>query len=154
MIACTPRPIGKVAGNIPISKYDLFEVEPVTDDTEKNFDFDVAGELTRQIILKLQGKGYKVINDPKAKKGVLLIRSTLISYAPGNAFKRWLAPGLGKTQATVRAVLIDKDSGEIISDIVFAEAVQAGGLYSVGSHKLILAAIAEGLVNQIEQEMK
>ena len=104
--------------------------------------------------MKLEEKGYNVIDDPNKKKKVLLIKTTLISYVPGSAFKRWLSPNLGKTQATVRAILIDKDSGEIISDIVFAEAIQWGGLYSIGSHKIILSNIAKGLINQIEQEME
>lgn len=152
----TTNPIITVDPNIPISKYELFEVEPVIDDTGKDFDFDVAGELTEQIILKLQGKGYSVIIDSKNKKNILLIRSTLISYEPGNAVKRWLASPLipaGKTQATVRSILIDKNSGKIIGDIVFAEAVQEGGLYSIGAHIHILAAIAKGLTDEIQEKM-
>jgi hypothetical protein len=129
-------------------------VIPVINETGKDFKFDVADKLTQNIKSKIRKKGYVVNDETEAKDSVLIIKSSLVTYEPGNAFKRWLLPGAGKTRATVRTSLIDKMTGKSIGEIVIAEEVVAGGLFSVGANKWILKIVAKGISNEIDKKIK
>jgi hypothetical protein len=140
--------------DVSLADYKVFEVPPVLNATGKTFEFDVADILTQNIKSKLGGKGYTVSDGSATLEQVVIIKSSLLSYEPGDAFKRWLAPGYGKTQATVRTSLIDKRTGKLLAELVSADAVSAGGLYSAGADKRILDAIAEGVVDAIEKKAR
>lgn len=151
---CASTPAVRMESAEPLKKYGTFEVGPVTNDTGKTYDFDIAGELGNQIRSHLESKGYTVASGSGGTDDALIIRSSITSYEPGNAFKRWLAPGAGKTQATVLTSLVDKRTGATVGEMLSAEAVGGGGLYTVGADRWILKAIAEGVVKQIEERMK
>ena len=85
---------------------------------------------------------------------MLIIKSSLVTYEPGNAAKRWLLLGTGKTRATVRTSLIDKMTGKSIGEIVINEEAVGGGLYSVGAYKWILKVVAKGIANEIDNKIK
>jgi hypothetical protein len=51
-------------------------------------------------------------------------------------------------------LIIDKKTGKLLGELVSADTVSAGGLYSAGSDKRILDAIAEGVVEEIEKKAK
>jgi hypothetical protein len=148
------KPMVSMRGNVSLAGYKSFEVEPVLNETGKKFDFDVSGKLTEEIKSKMIEKGFVVSERTSSSAQVLIIKSSLISYEPGNAFKRWILPGFGKTQATVKTSLIDKKTGKVLGELVSAETVSAGGLYSAGADKRILDAIAEGIVDEIEKKAK
>lgn len=149
----TSKPMVTMEKGASLSVYKAFEVSPVLNETGRTFEFDVADTLTQNIKSKLRDKGY-VVDGAVPLEEILIIKSSLLSYEPGSAFKRWLAPGFGKTQATVKTLLIDKKTGGVIGEMVSAEAVSAGGLYSAGADKRILDAIAEGIVDEIEKKVK
>lgn len=151
------KPITRITEGVLFTKYQAFEVEPVTNETGKTFNFDVTDNLTRHIKSALEDLGYTVTNRPDLLQNVLVIKSSLIAFEPGSAFKRWLGAPIvpaGKTQATIKTSLIDKQNGDVIGDIVSAEAVSGGGLYTIGADKWIFEVIAKGVVNEIDKRMK
>ncbi len=150
----TSKPMVSMMQGVSLTGYKMFEVHPVLNETGKTFEFDVTDTLTQNIKSKLRDKGYIVSDGTAPSEEILIIKSSLLSYEPGSAFKRWLAPGFGKTQATVKTLLIDKRTGKVIGEMVSAEAVSAGGLYSAGADKRILDAIAEGIADEIEKKVK
>jgi hypothetical protein len=136
-----------------LKTYKVFQVAPAINETGETFEFDVTGELTNKVKLRLTEKGYKV-EEVSASEGVLVIKNSLMDYEAGNAAGRWLAPGVGVTQATVKTSLIDKTTGTIIGEMVTSESVSGGGLFSVGAYKQILDTIAKGIANEIDTRMK
>lgn len=138
----------------PLRKYGLFEVAPVTNDTGKTFAFDVAEEFGNQIRSQLESRGYIVASGSAVTDDALIVRCSIASYEPGSAVARWLAPGAGKTQATVLTSLVDKRTGSAVGEMLSAEAVGTGGLYSAGADRWILEKIAKGVVDKIEERMK
>lgn len=150
----TSKPMISLEKGVSLTGYKVFHVPPVLNETGKTIEFDVADTLTQNIKSKLRDKGYIVLDGTVPSEEILIIKSSLLSYESGSAFKRWLAPGFGKTQATVKTSLIDKRTGKVIGEMVSAEAVSTGGLYSVGADKRILDAIAEGIVDEIEKKAK
>lgn len=148
----TSKPMVSMEKGVSLSSYKVLEIPNVLNETGKNFDFNVAGHLTQNIKSSFQQRGYVISEGRQTSQEVLLIKCSLLSFEPGSAFKRWIIPGFGKTQATVKTSLIDKKSGKLLGELVSAEAVSAGGLYSAGADTRILKAIAEGIVNEIEKK--
>ena len=138
----------------PLNKYGIFEVVPVANETGKSFEFDVAEELGKQIKSQLESRGYVVATGAGGTDNVLVIKCGITAYEPGSAFKRWLAPGAGKTQATVVTSLVEKRTGAVVGEFLSADAVGGGGLYSAGADRWILEKIAKGIVEKIDERMK
>ena len=152
---CTStKPVVRMEKNVSLTKYKMFEVPPVSNETGKTFEFDVANELTQQIKLLLNEKGYTINNENEIQDNILTITNSLIVYEPGNAVKRWLLPGAGATKTIVKTSLIDKKSGEIIGEMLTTKQISGGGLYSVGADKSILKTVAEGIINGIEKNIE
>lgn len=150
----TGKPMTWMEQGTDLSSYKVYEVTPVVNDTGKKYDFDVAGEITEAIKTKLKDKGYVIAGDGAGGEGVLVLKCSLTAYEPGSALKRWLAPGYGATQCTVKCPLIDKKTGKPIGEIMVAKAISAGGLYSIGAHKSILGIVADDIAEQIDAKAK
>ena len=149
----TSQPMVSMEKGVSLKGYSSFYVPDVANQTGNEYEFDVAGTLTQEIKEELGNRGLDVTED-KSTENLLVVTCSLVSYEPGSAFKRWLVPGYGKTQATVKTLLIDNTSNEVLGEFISAEAVSAGGLYSAGADKRILAAIAQGIADQIESLLK
>jgi hypothetical protein len=150
----TSKPMVYMEKDVSLVGYKVFKVQPVINETGKTYEFNVSNTLTQNIKSELRDKGFIVSDGTITSQKVLIIKSKLLSYAPGSALKRWFAAGFGKTQATVETSLIDKKTGKVVGEFVSAETVSSGGLYSAGADKWILDAIATGIVDEIEKKVK
>lgn len=150
----TGKPMSWIDKGTSLSSYQVFEVVPVSNDTGKTYDFDVAADLTKEIKSKLGDKGYRVADNSTAGQSVIVLKSSLILYEPGSALKRWLYTGYGATQCTVKSALIDKKKGETIGEIQVAKTISEGGLlYSIGAHMRILDNILDNVAADIAHEI-
>jgi hypothetical protein len=155
VIGCAAaKPAVWMEKGVSLSGYKVFEVMPVSNETGKTFEFDVANELTQHIKSKLKDKGYIISEEKKAVEGVLIIKSSLIVYEPGSAFKRWILTGLGKTQCTLKTSLVDKKTGKVLGEMLAAEEVSSGGLYSIEADKWILNVVAKSISDEIDRKVK
>lgn len=155
IVGCaTTKPMLQMGEGVSLAGYKAFEVMPVINETGKVFEFNVEDKLTQNIKSKMKEKGYVINEEKEEKVSMLIIKSSLVAYAPGNAAKRWLLPGAGKTRCTVRTSLIDKMTGELIGEIVIDEEVGTGGLFSVGADKWILKVVAKSISNEIDKKVK
>lgn len=150
----TSKPMVSMKRDVSLAGYNVFEVHPVQNRTGKTYKFDASNTLTQNIKSKLKDKGFIVSNGTISSGKVLIIKSSLLSYAPGSALKRWFAPGFGKTQATVQTLLVDKKTRKALGEFISADAVSSGGLFSAGADKGILATIAKGIADEIEKKVK
>ncbi len=72
----------------------------------------------------------------------------ITQYSKGNAFGRWLAPGVAKTILTVEASVKD-DSGEIVMQSQVTRSVGAGGGFTIGAWKKVFEDVALQLVKDM-----
>jgi len=150
----TGKPMSWIQKGVSLSSYQVFEVEPVSNETGKVYDFDVAADLTKKIKIELADKGYSVAESSTAGESVIVLKSSLKRYEPGSALKRWVQRGYGATQCTVKCTLIDKKAGKIIGEIKVAKTISEGGLYSIGAGKRILNTVASDIANEIDKRIK
>ena len=150
----TGKPMAWVEQGVSLSRYRQLDVASVSNDTGREYDFDVTGTLTEKIKSKLTDKGYLAQGAGTGREGALVLKPHLTAYEPGNAAKRWLAPGHGATHCTVRVSLIDQESGKQVGEIIVAKAISEGGLFSIGADRSILDAVASDIAETLDDKMK
>jgi len=79
-----------------------------------------------------------------------VIKTTIVHYDPGNAFKRWLMPGYGSTELTTRSEVYDKEN-KLIAVIPVERYVGFGGVFSIGAWKRVIDEVAAEIVNVLKQ---
>ena len=149
-----------VEKGVSFAGYQRIEVAPVQDETGGRdetgaaFGIDVPGKITDYLKSKLKEKGYMLQDDTQVTAHALVIQTHLVKYEPGSAFGRWLGSGIGRTRCTIRSVLVDKKTGNVLGEIVVPEAVSEGGLFSVGADSWILGTVAQNLVEEVDRLIK
>jgi hypothetical protein len=83
-----------------------------------------------------------------------VLKSKLIEYEPGNAFGRWLLPGLGTSVCTVDAEILEKGTGALVGRMQSRQTVSIGGAYSIGADTYICKRVADDLIKEIEKKVK
>src|SRR3990167_2569541 len=111
-----------------------FEIGTFTNETQtaelndyESFYFD---ELRRV----LQEKGILTASDGPGK---IILNTRVLDYSPGNAFKRWLMPGWGKTVCAAQVDLIDQASGSKIGMVAVRRSIGFGGAFTIGAYRTL-----------------
>jgi len=73
------------------------------------------------------------------------LKILIVQYEEGNAFGRWLAPGLGKTVLSVETSLEDL-SGNVLLQSQVTRSVGAGGGFTIGAWEEVFNDVAEQIV--------
>ncbi len=132
----------------PGQTIEFLPVENVTGKTldppaNRIYDEYMAELLRNRKLLNLSGQPATVV-----------LKSTLIEYEPGNAFGRWLLPGLGTTICTVVAELLEKETGALIGRMQSRQTVSIGGAYSIGADSYICKRVADDLIKEIDKKVQ
>jgi hypothetical protein len=98
--------------------------------TAKPAGIDVKALMTQSLNEALADAGNKWSGAPTQDHAKINVVVT--NYQPGNAFGRWLLPGLGATVLAVEGSVIDSD-GSTLATIRDERGVYAGGAYSIGA---------------------
>ena len=132
----------------------VFVTLPVTNDTGKTFKVDVTSLITSHMIETLKKEKLIVINSPDTAQNSITIKSRLTEYNEGSVSGRWLLPGAGATRCTVRSILSDDVSGEILGEIISSSIVESGGLFSVGAENYVPKSVAKDIAKAISRLTK
>ena len=96
----------------------------------------LAAELEKS---GLAGQGYK-------------LNVSISEYAPGNAFARWLMPGMGGTYLKTRTSILDGDD-KTVAVIPVNRTVAAGGGFTIGAWRECFGEVATEIVKVLKREM-
>jgi hypothetical protein len=129
-----------------------FEVLSVTNSTGTTFDFDITAELRKQLKLQLQEQ--QLDWHPSSAGRHLILDVEILDYIKGNAFNRWLTPGMGKTLLDVQCVITESESRTHVGKVKVLRTVDGGGLYSVGQWNAIFHTVAKDLVGELKTKLK
>jgi Domain of unknown function (DUF4410) len=89
-----------------------------------------------------------------AQPAAVVLKTKLTEYEPGNAFGRWLLPGLGTTVCSVDAEFLDKQTGALIGRLQSRQTVSIGGAYSIGADNYICKRVADDFIGEIDKKAK
>jgi hypothetical protein len=141
------------AGKTAIPTTAKYRVEPAVDDTGFTFDdkeesIDIGKAMTDALILKLREENLYA----ETPAGSFAVKSTVTGYEPGNAFGRWLMPGVGSTKVEVSSAVLDPEQ-QTIGSIKTRNTVDAGGAFTVGAWKTVFEDAAEEVVKELKESM-
>lgn len=136
-----------VNGAVPLSHGATFEDISVEDasghmweEGEEKIDLEQA--LREAIDIQLQKENML--------GGDYSLKTTIVHYEPGNAFKRWLMPGYGSTELITRTEVFNRD-GELVAVVPTAGEVGFGGVFTIGAWKRVLDDVAVEIVNVLKK---
>ena len=131
---------GQTIGLLPIANVTGKALDPPADQIFNEY---ISG-------LFKEGKLLNVTNEP----ATVILKSKLIEYEPGNAFGRWLLPGLGTSVCTVDAEILEKGTGLLVGRMQSRQTVSIGGAYSIGADTYICKRFADDLIKEIKKRVQ
>jgi len=163
--ASANKPIVWQASNVTFDQYKGLEVRPVFNATDKTFfrGLDVPARLTELLNDGFRNHGLQIYESPQAGEGILIVQTDLLiyeAYVASRDFRRWWIQGEGKTQCTLRARLIDKETGHFVAEVVSSRVAGSGGAYVVPnspsvindrSNEKVMRQAAEDIVTEISR---
>ncbi len=127
-------------------------VEAVSNDTGKSFDFDIAEELKKQLNLQLAREGLQWASASGGEP--LHLSAKILHYEKGNAFGRWLWPGVGSTVLEVEGELMTRGNSEKVAKVKALRTVDMGGAYSIGQWKIVFESVARDIAQELKKQLR
>tara|TARA_B110000438_G_scaffold134458_1_gene130118 strand:- start:1508 stop:2020 length:513 start_codon:yes stop_codon:yes gene_type:complete len=135
--------------NIDVINQDLlqnnFTINNVVakNETGNTFEIEIESMLEKAMNEELSLKGLS------NKEGLEYeLQVFIIQYKEGNAFARWVMPGMGKTVLSVEAILTD-ESGNSVLQSQATRSIGAGGGYTINAWKRVFNQVAEELIDDL-----
>ncbi len=128
------------------SKHHALRIEPCEDRTGFTGERNIKEEATRALLKKVTANRRFAIR-PEAQ---LVLTCDIERFAEGSAFKRWLWPGMGATQAAITVMIWEKPGDRVLATLRSQSSVQTGGLYTIGADQYIFDVASEDIAQQLE----
>lgn len=143
---CTTYSSVQVQEPLEHRKHYQVRIEGCVNRTDFQGSRDIAAEATRTLLKKIDDSGLFQIT-PDAQ---YVLTCDIERFQEGSAFKRWLAPGYGATQAEVVVMVWELPAQKVLATFRSEARVQAGGLYTIGADKYILGAAFDDIIRQLK----
>lgn len=127
----------------------VVDAAPVENRGEKQ-DFDIESEMRQQLEKHLAKQG--LLAEPGSAGPVVEMTVRIENYEPGNAFARWLVPGLGATKLSVECVLTL--AGDGVGTITVDRSVAIGGGYTIGEWKEVFEDVARNIAKELNRKLR
>jgi hypothetical protein len=126
------------------------KVSKVVNDTGFDFDIDIEEMLADALEDQLLEEDLLWLG---GKEPALIMESRIIGYKKGSAFKRWMMPGWGATELSIRCDLKDDKNNQVGSAIASREVV-AGGGYTIGAWKTVFKDVANDVAEDLKEQIE
>jgi hypothetical protein len=126
------------------------KVARVSNDTGLVFENDIEKLLVEAFEENLNEKNLLC---EQGKAPSLFLESYIIKYREGSAFKRWLLPGWGATELSIRCDLKDENNN-LVGSAVASREIFAGGLYTIGAWKTVFKDVTDDVTNDLRDQLK
>lgn len=149
-VAAEKEAIVWIAEDVSLKGYKQVELQPVSNDTGKNYEVDVAALMNKTIRNNLEAAGLRVLEPNKSPESdVIGLQNSLVEFIPGSVGGRWVGLGRGASVCILRTFVIDDTSGEIVAEIISAKVVDTGGIFSAGAEKTVPKGVAKRTAGEV-----
>ena len=126
---------------IALAAYQIYRDEVTAKNaTGEIFDINIETMLVEAAMAELNERELF-----SGKENDLVLAISIVQYKKGDAFKRWLMPGMGKTVLSVEANL-SNEAGKTLAQSQATKSVGAGGGYTIGAWKRVFEDVSEALI--------
>ena len=139
-----------LADGVSISSLKQIELYPVSLNIEEKQGDELPLTISNTIREELESLGVKVtdITANTAPENFAL-KINLVHYQPGDVGGRWVGFGGGSAICILRVMIIAGPTGEVVGEIIVANQVSGGGLFSIGAEKSVTKRVAK----QVSEEL-
>lgn len=113
--------------------YEMMEMPPVANSTGLVLEEDVLATLTGNLKNRYKEEKLPISDAGKSLDKVLLVQTELlvyVAYEPDRSRWRTLLSGLGRTRCTLRTLLIDKATNQVVAVVVIDKSSPAGNTFA------------------------
>ena len=125
------------------------KVAKVVNDTGYTFDVDIEQMLADTLEEQLMEENLLSLGKTEPN---LFMESRIIGYKKGSAFKRWMMPGWGATELSIRCELKD-DKNNLVGSAIASREVVAGGGYTIGAWKTVFKDVANDVAEDLKNQI-
>lgn len=144
------EPIVWLADGISIKGTRQVELSPYPDDAGAKHDPDIIESVMNVVQTELTGAGLVIVKPVEAQKtDNVRIQIRLVHCQPGSVGGRWIGLGGGAALCIIRVYILDGVSGVQVGDIIVAEQVGSGGLFSIGAEKYVPKRAARKIAEEL-----
>jgi hypothetical protein len=126
------------------------KVANVVNDTGFDFDVDIEELLADALEDQLLEEDLLWLGGAEP---FLLMESRIIGYKKGSAFKRWMMPGWGATELSIRCELKD-NKNNVVGKAAAIREVFAGGAYTVGAWQTVFNDVANDVAEDLKKQIE
>lgn len=119
------------------------ELREVVNPSGHAFGVDAVRLLEASMARSLEEEG--LLWKPGEAGDHFVLRLAIRDYRPGDAFKRWVAPGWGSTVLAVEGSLRDAATDELAATVVHRRSVHWGGAYTIGAWRNVFGWVADDI---------
>lgn len=149
-LASDPNTIVWLADDTSIKGLEQIDFYPVSHDIRNSYVHQVSPVVSRVIRSELANAGITVSNINKNTLPVFFALETHIVHCqPGNVGGRWVGFGGGAAICILRTRIISGLTGKVVGEIIVANEVSSGGLFSAGAESYV----PEGAARQTAEEL-
>lgn len=127
----------------------VIDAAPLEDRGDKQ-DFDIEHEMRRQLEKHLRQAG--LLASAATSDRSVDMSVTIGKYEPGNAFARWLIPGLGATKLSIECTL--REGNQEVGTITVDRVVAVGGAYTISEWEEVFGDVAKNVVMELKKKLK
>jgi hypothetical protein len=150
VLAGEEEPIVWVADGVNLKGKKTVVLYPATNETGEELKFDSCESVTGTIQSELLKSDVKVISPgKKVQPEGISVKPSLVGYQAGDVGGRWIGFGGGAAICVLRTFIYDEPSGNQIAEIILAEQVASGGLFSIGAEKYVPKRAAAKIATEI-----
>ena len=133
-----------LSDGVSIDGTSIIVLYPISNVTGKTYEHDPSPDISAVIRNALETSGIVVVNKEKGEQSTqLALKIHLVHFAPGSVGGRWLGFGGGSAVCILRTMLVGGSSSAKIGEIIVADQVSTGGLFSAGAETYVCKRAAE-----------
>jgi len=149
-LASDPNSIVWLANDVSIKGVKQIDLYPIAHDIRHSYVHQVSSVITAIIRGDLEQAGITVtnINENELPKQFGL-ETQIVRCQPGDVGGRWVGFGGGSAVCILRTKIISGYTGEVVGEVIVANDVSVGGLFSLGAEKYVPKGAAKQTVEEL-----
>lgn len=135
---------------VSLQGWNHVQLQPVSNDTGQVFETPVETLILDTLSEELAEAGVTVLaGDRTPLQKTIRVSTSLVHFESGTVGGRWVGLGSGAAICIIRVKLTEPDSGQLLGEMVSANTIGVGGLFSIGAKKTVARNVAREIAKAL-----
>lgn len=135
---------------VSLQGWNHVQLQPVSNDTDQTFETPVETLILDTLNEKLIEAGVALVTDDGTPlQKTVRLSTSLVHFEPGTVGGRWFGMGSGAAVCIIRVKLADPHTEQLLGEMVSANQIEVGGLFSIGADKSVARNVAREIAEAL-----